>query len=201
LVRAVVEGGADLALVSCCLQKISAPRRQSLSRQAAGFVLSKDILGLSNLTSQAVGVEASMEHNLRAREARYALRQLLRARGLVVAPNAELSGINRRRAQTGLREIAARALEQRGLAPATEAEVAHHEAEARLHFQAIRRLSLPRNMLARAVELSVVLDRAAHLEERGHFVRVATLFERSVTPRNISLFASRDPSRLPAPRT
>jgi SAM-dependent methyltransferase len=201
LVRAVAETGADLALVSCCLQKISAPQRQALSQRAAGFVLSKDILGLSNLTSQAVGVEASMAHNLRGREARYALRQLLRARGLEVAPNAELRGINRRRAQVGLSEIAARALEQRGLAPATPAEVAHYEAEASRHFHAIRRLSLPRNMLARVVELSVVLDRAAHLEECGHFVTVATLFERAVTPRNISLFASRQASRLPGFRT
>jgi len=201
LVQAVAESGADLALVSCCLQKISAPRRQALSQRAAGFVLSKDILGLSNLTSQAIGVEASMVHNLRGREARYALRQLLRARGLDIAPNAELRGINRRRAQVGLGEIAARALEQRGLSPATPAEVAHHEAEASRHFHAIRRLSLPRNMLARVVELSVVLDRAAHLEENGYFVRVATLFERAVTPRNISLFASRDRDRLPGLRT
>jgi SAM-dependent methyltransferase len=201
LVQAVAESGADLALVSCCLQKISAPQRRPLSQRAAGFVLSKDILGLSNLTSQAVGVEASVEHNLRGREARYALRQLLRARGEVVAPNAELRGINRRRAQVGLSEIAARALEQRGLAPATADEITHYEAEAGRHYHAIRRLSLPRNMLARVVELSVVLDRAAHLEEHGYFVRVATLFERAVTPRNISLFASRDPCRLPALRT
>ena len=79
--------------------------------------------------------------------------------------------------------------------------MAHYEAEASRHFHAIRRLSLPRNMLARVVELSVVLDRAAHLEENGHFVRVATLFERAVTPRNISLFASRQASRLPGLRT
>jgi hypothetical protein len=142
-----------------------------------------------------------MEHNLRGREARYALRQLLRARGLDILPNAELRGINRRRAQIGLGEIAARALEQRGLTPASPAEIAHYEAEARQHFFAIRRLSLPRNMLARVVELCVVLDRAAHLEERGHAVRVATLFERAITPRNISLFASRDGNRLPGLRS
>ena len=198
LVQAVAESGADLALVSCCLQKIREPERRALSRQAAGFVLSKDVLGLSNLTSQAVGVEASMEHNLQGREARYALRQLLRARGLLIAPNAELHGINRRRAQVGLAEIAARALAQRGLAPATPVELSHFEAEAKRHARVIRRLSLPRNMLARVVELCVVLDRAARLTESGHFVRVATLFERAVTPRNIALFSSRDASRLPA---
>jgi SAM-dependent methyltransferase len=200
LVRAVADSGADLALVSCCLQKISAPERASLSKAARGFAWHKDTLGLSNLTSQAVGVEASIERTMQARQARYALRQLLRARGLEIAPGAEMQGINRRQAHAGLAEIATRSLAQRGLAPASEAELAHQAREALVHFHAVRRLSLPRNMLARAVELSVVLDRAAHLLERGYTVRVATLFERAVTPRNISLFASRDAARLPRVR-
>jgi hypothetical protein len=38
------------------------------------------------------------------------------------------------------------------------------------------------------------------LAESGHTVRVAALFARAVTPRNISLFASRTPTRLPALR-
>ena len=200
LVRAVADSGADLALVSCCLQKISTPERAPLSKAARGFALHKDTLGLSNLTSQAVGVETSIERTMQARQARYALRQLLRARGLEIAPGAEMHGINRRQAHAGLAEIAARSLAQRGLAPPSELELLHHEHEARQHFHAVRRLSLPRNMLARVVELSVVLDRAAHLLERGYTVRVATLFERAVTPRNISLFASRDADRLPRVR-
>jgi len=198
LVRAVAESGADLALVSCCLQKISAPERVALSKAARGLALHKETLGLSNLTSQAVGVETSIERTMQARQARYALRQLLRARGLDIAPGAEMHGINRRQAHAGLSEIATRSLLQRGLPPPGEAELAHQEREALRHFQAVRRLSLPRNMLARVVELSVVLDRALHLLERGYAVRVATLFERAVTPRNISLFASRDAARLPA---
>jgi hypothetical protein len=201
LVRAVADSGADVALVSCCLQKISAPERVALSRAACGFALHQEILGLSNLTSRAVGVETSIERTMQARQARYALRQLLRARGLEIAPGAEMHGINRRQAHAGLGEIAARSLSQRGLAPPSEAELWHQEREASQHFHAVRRLSLPRNMLARVVELSVVLDRAAHLLERGYTVHVATLFERAVTPRNISLFASRDGARLPRVRT
>ena len=200
LVRAVADSGADLALVSCCLQKINAPERRGLSRAAGPFTLQKDTLGLSNLTSQAIGIEASIEHTMRAREARYALRLLLLARGLAIEPGAEMQGINRRRAHAGLADIAQRSLEQRGLPAASADELAAREREAALHFYSVRRLSLPRNMLARAVELAVVLDRAACLEERGYAVRVATLFERAVTPRNISLFASRDGSRLPSVR-
>lgn len=197
LVRVVAESGADLALVSCCLQKISAPERASLSRAANGFTLRKDTLGLSNLTSQAIGVETSTEQNIGGRQARYALRLLLLARGLEFEPGAEMQGVNRRQAQSGLAAIAQRSLALHGLAPASDAEIAQFEREAEQQFSVIRRLSLPRDMLARAIELSVILDRAARLEESGHVVRVATLFERAVTPRNVSLFASRDGARLP----
>ena len=197
LVRAVAQNGADLALVSCCLQKINTPQRSPLSQAAHELALQKDTLGLSNLTSQAFGVEASIEHTMQARQARYALGELLRARGLVVEPGAEMSGINRRRAHKGLAEIALRATELRGLPPPSAQELADTEQRAALHFHAVRRLSLPRNLLGRVIEITVVLDRAAHLLERGYAVQVATLFERAVTPRNIALFASRDAARLP----
>ena len=197
LVRAVADSGADLALVSCCLQKISTPERGPLSRAAHGFSLKKDTLGLSNLTSQAVGVESSIEDTIRARQTRYALRLLLRARGLEIAPGAEMQGVNRRQAHAGLSAIAERSLGLRGLPKASEAEIASLERAGEQEFNAIRRFSLPRDMLARAIELSVILDRAARLEESGYAVRVATIFERAVTPRNVSLFASRDGARLP----
>lgn len=197
LVRVVAETGTDLALVSCCLQKITSAERTPLSRAASGFALRKDTLGLSNLTAQAVGVEASVEHNICGRQARYALRLLLLARGLEFEPGAEMQGVNRRQAQSGLAAIAQRSLELHGLPPATDAEISEFERAAEEQFRVIRRLSLPRDMLARVIELSVILDRAAHLEESGHSVRVATLFERAVTPRNVSLFASRDAARLP----
>ena len=141
-----------------------------------------------------------MGQMMQARQARYALRQLLRARGLQVEPGAEMSGINRRRANAGLSEIATRALALRGLAAATAGEIAEHERAASAGYGAVRRLSLPRNLLARSIELAVVLDRAAYLTEHGYAVLVATLFDRAVTPRNISLFASRDARRLPTVR-
>ena len=198
LVRAVADSGADLALVSCCLQKINGPERAPLSQAAHGFSLKKDTLGLSNLTSQAVGVESSIEDTIRARQARYGLRLLLRARGLELAPGAEMQGVNRRQAHAGLSAIARRSLAVHALPAAGDAEIAAFEGESRVQFDAIRRLSLPRDMLARAIELSVILDRAARLQESGYAVRVATIFERAVTPRNVSLFASRDGARLPA---
>jgi SAM-dependent methyltransferase len=197
LVTAAARAGCDVALVSCCLQKIPGPARAPLSRAAAELTLRRDTLGLANLTAQPQGVEASIDVTIEGRLARYALLRLLRARGVEVAPGEEMRGINRRRSRAGLADIAARALALRGLPPAPPEEIARHEAESRLRYAQIRRLSLPRSMLARLVEVAVVLDRAAALEESGALVQVATLFDRAVTPRNLAVFASREAARLP----
>lgn len=198
LVQAAASARCDLALVSCCLQKISAPVRQPLSRLAAGTALRREHLGLTNLTAQPQGVEASIETTIGARQTRYALGQLLRGRGVVLEPGAEMSGINRRRANAGLAVVAERALALRELAPATSAELAEHETAAARDYGVIRRLSLPRSMLARLVEVLVSLDRARHLEEQGLAVQVAILFDRAISPRNIGIFASPSAERLPA---
>lgn len=200
LIEAAGSAQCDLALVSCCLQKISSAERAPLSTPAteAHAQLRREHLGLANLTAQPQGVEASIDVTIAARQTRYALGQLLRARGIALEPGAEMSGVNRRQANAGLRRVAERACAARQLPPPSDAEVAAHETAARRDYAVIRRLSLPRSMLARLVEVLVSLDRAAHLEERGLAVSVATLFERGVSPRNIGIFASRDRARLPA---
>ena len=198
LVTAAAQSGCDLALVSCCLQKISAPSRAPLSRLAAGSALGRQHLGLTNLTAQPQGVEADIETTLAARRTRYALGRLLRARGVALEPGAEMSGINRRQANHGLAVVAERALTLRGLPPASAAELAEHDAAASRDYALIRRLSLPRSMLARLVEVLVSLDRAQHLQEAGAHVLVASLFDRGISPRNIGIFASQRTERLPA---
>lgn len=192
MVVAAARAPCDLVLVSCCLQKIGGAARAPLSAagRAAGLVLRREALGLTNLTARPVGVEASLAEMLAMREHRYALLRLLRGRGIEVEPGAEMRGINRRRARAGLGDLAARALALRGLAPATEAEIRAHEAAARVEFGRMRRLTLPRAMLARLTEVTVVLDRAAALEEGGHAVEVATAFDPDVTPRNLVILGS-----------
>ena len=191
LITAAAEAGCEVALVSCCLQKITGPLRAPLSRAARGLTLRKDTLGLTNLTAQPRGIEASIEATIEARQVRYALLRLLRARGVTLAPGEEMRGINRRRARAGLRDVAERALAQRGLPPPSDAEIAHHVEEAGRSYAVIRRLALPRSMLARLVEIAVVLDRAAALAESGARVTVATFVQRAATPRNIVILAER----------
>jgi len=197
LVLAASSVGCDLVLISCCLQKTSAEQRLPLSRAAGGLALQRSLLGLTNLTSRAQGVEATLAANLVAREARLALRYLLRGRGLEVHAGAEMRGINRRRAQAGFDELAHHALARLELPAPTVAELRAHAAQARRDHAIMRRLALPRNMLARLVELAVVLDRAALLEEQGRYVRLAQFVDQRVTPRNTVLFASKQFERLP----
>jgi len=198
LVLAAAAARCDLLLCSCCFQKVATPERAMLSRTGGGISLRKSVLGLANLTPQATGVEASLHDNLRGREVRLALRRLLQARGLSVRPGEEMRGVNRRRAQAGLPDLAARVLAQRQLPPPTPAELRFHADGAEREHAAMRRLSLPRNLLARLVEVAVVLDRSARLEESGQSVLVAELFEQRVTPRNTVIFATADPRRLPS---
>jgi hypothetical protein len=197
LVQAAARAGCDLTLVSCCLQKISGELRQSLSSAARGLELRREHLGLTNLTAQPIGVETSIEATIAARQTRFALGRLLRARGIELEPGAEMHGMNRRRASQGLRAVATRALSLRGLGSPSDAELTEHETTAARDYAVVRRLSLPRSMLARSLEVLVSLDRASYLEERHFQVRLMTLFDRSVSPRNIGIFASREPARLP----
>ena len=196
LVESAAAAACDFALVSCCLQKISGPVRPGLSGLARAFELSREHLGLTNLTAQPQGIEVTIEVTIAARQTRYALRRLLLGRGVQLEPGAEMHGINRRRAYAGLAEVAHMALERRRLPAATPAELAEHEAAGANEYAQMRRLSLPRSMLARLVEVLVCLDRAAYLEEHGQQVQVATLFERQISPRNIGILASRELQRL-----
>jgi len=201
LLTTASEARCDVVLVGCCFQKISGLSRKPLSARAAGAELAREHLGLANLTAQARGVEAPLELSLAARQTRYALARLLRAREVELAPGAELRGVNRRQAMHGLARIAAPALAARGLPPASDAELAHFEAVAARDYAKIRRLSLPRSMLSRLLEVLVALDRAAHLEESGFSVLLATPFAPEVSPRNIGIFASLTPERLPKAHT
>jgi len=196
LVVAAAAARCDVALVSCCLQKTSAAVRLPLSREACGFHIRKSALGLANLTAREDGVEASLAENLRARAARLGLRYLLRARGLDVGAGEEMRGVNRRRAHAAFADLVAHVLALRKLPASSASELRFFADAARRDYASIRRLSLPRSMLARLIELAVVRDRASALEESGQSVSVAQLFEQRLIPRNTVLFASADPDRL-----
>ena len=182
--------GASLALVGCCLQK-----RRQLSRVPLCPVpgaeehleLSRRLLGLSNLTARDHGVEASRSENLAARERRLALHRLLVERWGPMRLGAEMDGLNRRVAQRALPVLVARAFARRGAPAPSGAAVDGAALWARETHARTRRLSLPRSLLARALEVYVLLDRAMHLARSGLVVRIGTAFPAAVSARNLTL--------------
>jgi hypothetical protein len=183
---------ASLVLVGCCLQKRRQPSRRPLCA-AAGLDdlldLPTRLLGLSNLAARDEGVEATRTENLRARERRLALNRLLADEGGPLRLGAEIEGLNRRAAQRDLPDLVARAFAVRGQPAPSRAAIDQAAAWAREHHARARRLSVPRALLARALEVYVLLDRATYLEAHGFAVQVGTLFPASVSPRNLALVA------------
>lgn len=185
--------GATLALVACCPQKRRQTSRRPLVTGADLDVhldLPRSLLGLANLAAREQGVEATRVENLAARQRRLALNRLLSEGGLPLRTGAEIDGLNRRTAQRDLGVLVTRAFTLRGRPVPSRSAIDAAASWARSEHARVRRLSVPRAILARVLEVYLLLDRAAHLEAGGLRVQVGTLFSPSVSPRNLALVAS-----------
>lgn len=190
MVERAAHAGASVALVGCCLQKRRALSRRPMCRAGAleaPLDLPRRMLGLSNLASRDLGVEATRAENLAARERRLALNRLLSEGREPLRLGAEIDGLNRRAAHEPLPVLVARAFARRGLAVPSAKAIDDAARWARVQGAVARRWSLPRALLARVLEVFVLLDRARHLEERGYEVHVGALFDSSVSARNLAL--------------
>jgi hypothetical protein len=185
LVRSAVSLSAHVLLLACCPQKIRAQERPPLA--GCGPTLPKEVLGLANVLSRTAGIEGSLVSELATKEARLALRYLFEARGIAVPAGEEMRGVNRRKVHAGLTALAQTACLARGLPHPSESEL--HTAATLAHdqYRARRRLSLPRSMLGRVLEIFLALDRAMFLLAAGYDVRVVELFPVEVSPRNIAV--------------
>jgi hypothetical protein len=195
LVQRAAAESLPLVLVGCCAQKRRQPAREPLTAvpglAPSALELPREALGLANLLPQAEGVERPLADNLEARARRAALHELLLGRGLEVQPGEEMRGLNRRQAHAPLASLAARALALRGLPAPTAAELDTASQRGALRHGRRRRLALPRTVLGRVLEVYLLLDRAAWLEQAGHQVQVGTLFDTDVSPRNLALLGCR----------
>ncbi|MBI2389385.1 MAG: methyltransferase [Deltaproteobacteria bacterium] len=185
MVRSAAEHRASIALVGCCLQKRRDDARVPLSE--AEPVLATRLLGLSNLVAREEGVEASRADNLAARARRLALHRLLVERVGPLRLGAEMDGLNRRAAHADLSTLVERAFARRALAVPSAADVRAADAWAREEHARARRLSLPRALLARVLEVFVLADRACFLEAHDREVVVGRVFPAGVSARNLAL--------------
>ncbi len=183
----VAKARCRVLLISCCQQKIDTPHRPALSAGGCGLGLDwpREALGLSNLSWGAAA-----DKSMRGRETRHALRLLLRDRGANETSGSVAHGVHKKRFRQGLAAVAAQALRRRGLAAASTAEICTFEKRGAVEFSHMRRLSLPRNLLGRLMELAIVFDRARFLEERGYQVHVRAAFDTDISPRNLGITGS-----------
>lgn len=188
LVRCAARTGAAVLLVSCCPQKTQSDPRRPLSSH--GLTFDKSMLGLANLAAIGESGVASADAMERRRR-RYALRSLLEASGLPTAPGEEAQGINRRRFARPLEDIAPLAFARRGRVTPNATAIREADERSRIEHARVRRFTLPRSLLARPLELALVLDRAAMLEEAGGAPEVVEAFPRSRSPRNLALICQR----------
>ena len=194
MVESAARCGASIALVGCCLQKRRASSRRPLcaaGELADALAIPTSLLGLSNLTARDDGVEATRTENLAARERRLALHRLLTDALGELRLGAEIDGLNRRAAHRDLASLVARAFATRRLPAPSKAAIEEAARWASLQHARTRRLSLPRSLLARALEVFVLLDRARYLEEHGLEVAIGAIFPASVSARNLALIAGR----------
>lgn len=194
LVVGVAERARSLVLVGCCLQKQRAAVRSSLhaARGGAGDVpLPQSLLGLSNFTPREQGVEATRAENVAARERRHALHFLLVDHVGPTRFGAEMDGLNRRAAHGDLESMVVRAFGLRGVAVPSPAAIGDAQRRGKALHDHIRRLSLPRILLGRVLEMFVFVDRALHLESAGFEVTIGIAFPREISARNLTIVARR----------
>jgi hypothetical protein len=187
LVTAAVATGASVLLLGCCPQKIRGTERTSLVPGGPAFP--REVLGLANVLARRDGVEDDLLTALAMKETRLALRELLASRGISVAAGEEMRGVNRRKPNAGLAALAAAVCQTRALPPPTSDEIGAASQRAHTHYQAQRRLMLPRSMLGRALEVFIALDRALYLQQHGYRVAVLEIFPATVSPRNLAVLA------------
>jgi hypothetical protein len=165
LIEAAVATRSSVLLLGCCPQKIRGQQRDALLVGGPSFP--RKILGLANVLSRTEGIEGELRCALATKEARLALRYLLAARGFAGFAQAVCA--------------------VRGLPLPTPSELAAAATQAHAHYLAQRRLSLPRSMLGRPLEIFLALDRARYLESHGYGVHVVELFPVATSPRNLAV--------------
>lgn len=198
---AASDGPASVVLVSCCLQKIAKGDQNRVPMSSIvldnanlreALTMPRGTLGATNRTRGYVN-----RADITARETRYALRQLLEARGQPVQrAGEEVYGLSRHRLRKGLREVAGEVLAMRNISgeKIKEDEILEREQEARSSYRVMRALTLPRSLAGEVMEMAIILDRAAVLEECGRFsqVRTCRVWGDSVSVRNLGCVAWRE---------
>lgn len=182
-------------LVSCCLQKIRRVlhARHPLSETAGMsclrdlLTIPRDVLGATNSTRGY-----ARKSDLTARETRHALRLFLNKNGYdIVRVGDELEGISRHALKNGLGPVLSHGASILGSKALllNDDLIRSCEKEAKREYRLMRALTLPRATAAAFLEMAIILDRAAVLEEAGFQVATFRIWSDEVSVRNLCIAA------------
>lgn len=183
-------------LVSCCLQKLAAGcmQREPVSAVVKGdaslrrhLTVARAVLGATN---SARGY--TRDGDLLARETRHAIRVLLADSGHeVMRIGDEVVGLSRHALRSGLRHVIGDIVRLHGIERPGDDQVEQRMIQASLDYRVMRALALPRAFSAAMLEMAVVLDRAACLEDAGFSVSTCRIWPDDVSARNLCCVAWR----------
>ena len=197
-------GSSAVILVTCCLQKRHLSDsggvhfRLPISTSALSnpqirrvLTVAKHLLGATN---RCRGYNSEAE--LRGRITRYGLRKILKMKGFenefAERTGSEVHGISKHKVKKGLTTVVGDALRRRGnFDDIFVDEIKSVEVDAEREYRVMRALTLPRAMIGDILEMAIVLDRAARLEEseQYHDVLRIRVFPDEISPRNLCLIA------------
>ncbi|PXF45878.1 hypothetical protein BWQ96_04313 [Gracilariopsis chorda] len=191
--KAVQSGVSAVFLVSCCLQKLrpALPFRYPLSDVV---VQDKQLLKLLKTERRLLGVtnrsRNASQTSTQGRVTRYALRKLLGDHGLHFKHGDEVHGLSRHAFKHGLKYVSEKIAEIHQInLRLSEEEAGERMEAAAVDYRAVRALSVPRAVAGEILEMAIVLDRAARLEEQFHTVRTMRVWPESVSVRNQAIAA------------
>lgn len=186
---------AAVLLVSCCLQKHqhNLPVRCPLSYSARSSCLNS-LLTIPQATLGATNASHGYKRksDLSARETRHAVRLLLRKSGIIHIGN-EMKGISRHAFKNGLEAVTESIAVERGMQEGVFSKtlIKNCEKTAKQEYRIMRALTLPRASAAVFLEMAIVLDRAAVLEEAGFNVATCRIWPDDISARNLCIVAWR----------
>lgn len=196
LLQLTAQHGNTLHLSPCCYHLTSNDRYLPLSQtaQRSGLSLQRDDLRLA--VQETVTAPGSVAR-LRELKSAYRLgfdllqRQLRQQDHYLPVPSMADADF-----QQGFRHFCRVAADLKRLPLPEQVDWEHWEALGEQRHAEVSRLELPRHAFRRALELWLVLDYALFLEENGYRIRLGTFCDRSLTPRNLLLTATRQGTDL-----
>ncbi|MGO2132744.1 MAG: methyltransferase [Halomonas sp.] len=199
LLQQAAENGTAVAVAPCCYHRIRSEFYQPFSHQARTLMdgqvtLTRDDLAMA-VQETVTAPSGARHHRERANAWRLGFDLLQRE---VRGENSYLPvpSLAYGKLSADFAGFCRWAAEQKGVVLPAGVDWAAFEAAGWQRFGEVTRLELVRHLFRRPLEVWLALDRVCFMEQVGYRVRLSTFCQRDLTPRNLLIEASPDPSMI-----